>query len=99
MFFLYADGLIPNPTYPVQIGIDGGDGVNYYTVPNSLTPDIVNITRTSNVNQPGLWVFKVDNYNIIAGVSLKVSLIYLQVRAPRAPPTSESSYLQVRVPI
>ena len=44
------------------------DGVNHYTVPNSLTPDIVNITRTSNVNQPGLWVFKVDDYNIIAGI-------------------------------
>ena len=68
MFFLYADGLIPNPQRLVQIGIDGGDGVNHYTVPNSRTPDIVNITRTSNVNQPGLWVFKVDNYSIIAGV-------------------------------
>ena len=68
MFFLYADGLIPNPTYPVQIGIDGGDEENHYTVPNSRTPDIVNITRTSNVNQPGLWVFKLDEYNIIGGV-------------------------------
>ena len=68
MFFLYADGLIRlDPNYPIQIGIDGGDGVNHYTVPNSLTPDIVNITRTSNVNQPGLWVFKVDGYNIIGG--------------------------------
>ena len=59
-----------NPAYPVQIGIDGGDGVNHYTVPNSLTPDIVNITRTSNINQPGLWVFKLDDYNIIGGVPL-----------------------------
>ena len=48
--------------------LDGGDGVNHYTVPNSRTPDIVNITRMSNVNQPGLWVYKVDNYRIIAGV-------------------------------
>ena len=67
MFFLYADGLIQSPYFYVQIGIDGGDRVNHYTVPNSLTPDIVNITRTSNVNQPGLWVFKVDDYNIIGG--------------------------------
>ena len=74
MFFLYADGLIPNPTYPVQIGIDGGDGVNHYTAPNSLTPDIVNITRTSNVNKPGLWVFKVDNSKIVAGNGLEVTI-------------------------
>ena len=72
MFFLYADGLITNPAYSLQIGIDGGDRVNYYTVPNSLTPDIVRIARTSNVNQPGLWVFKVDDYNIIGGVPLTV---------------------------
>ena len=69
MFFLYADDLIElSLSHSVQIGIDGGDGVNQYTVPNSLTPDIVNITRTSNVNQPGLWVFKLDEYNIIGGV-------------------------------
>ena len=69
MFFLYADDLIELSDFDdIQIGIDGGDGVNHYTVPNSRTPDIVNITRTSNVNQPGLWVFKVDDYNIIGGV-------------------------------
>ena len=70
VLFLYADGLRELRPYNdlVQIGIDGGDGVNHYTVPNSRTPDIVNIPRTSNVNQPGLWVFKTDDYNIIAGV-------------------------------
>ena len=60
VFFLYADGLIQY--YAWQIGIYDDDGINYYTVPR------VNITRTSNVNQPGLWVFKLDNYNIIGGV-------------------------------
>ena len=63
VFFLYADGLIQY--YGQEIGINGGDGVNYYAVSYS---DIVNITRTSNVNQPGLWVFKVDDYNILGGV-------------------------------
>ena len=63
VFFLYADGLIQY--YAWQIGIYGGDGLNYYTLPYS---DRVNITRTSNVNRPGLWVFKVDDYNIIGGV-------------------------------
>ena len=59
VFFLYADGLIQYYVRAIGIYVDG---VNYYTVPR------VNITRTSNVNQPGLWIFKVDDYNIIGGV-------------------------------
>ena len=65
-FFLYADGLIQWTRDGVQIGIDGGDGMNYFTVPGSLTPEIINITHTSNVNRPGLWIFKLDRH-IIAG--------------------------------
>ena len=69
VMFLYADGLIQwarSSTGGVQIGIDGGDGVNYYSVPGSLTPSIINITRTTNVGQPGLWIFKLDTH-IVAG--------------------------------
>ena len=68
VMFLYADGLIQWTWDGVQIGIDGGDEVNYYSVPGSLTPSIINITHTSNVDQPGLWIFKLDTY-IIAGNS------------------------------
>ena len=76
MFFLYADGLIEWYPYSyVFIGIyhyiySGTYGVNHYPVfYSSHTPyrDIVIITRTSNINQPGLWVLKMDG-NIIAGV-------------------------------
>ncbi len=63
-FFLYADVGQTLPNMHVQVGIDGGDGVNYYTVPGSFTPNIFNITYTSNVHQPGLWIFKLDNYMI-----------------------------------
>lgn len=70
VLFLYADDLIQwanGCCGYAQVGIDGGDGVNYYSVPNSLTPAIINITDTSNVNIPGLWIMKVDNH-IIAGI-------------------------------
>ena len=60
VMFLYADGLIQWTFDGVQIGIDGGDRVNYYSVP------VINITHTSNVDQPGLWIFKLDTH-IIAG--------------------------------
>lgn len=74
-FFLYADGLIQWTLDGVQIGIDGGDQVKYYTVPDSLTPDIINITYTSNVNQPGVWIFKLDTH-IIGGNVTRGTLTY-----------------------
>ncbi|XP_042296355.1 IgGFc-binding protein-like [Sceloporus undulatus] len=47
---------------PAQAGFDNGDKINYYIMPGSRTADILNITKTSNVNYPGRWVFKVDEY-------------------------------------
>ena len=41
-------------------GINAGDGINFVTVPGSLTPSIINIISTSNSGFPGLWIFKVD---------------------------------------
>ena len=44
-------------------GINAGDGVNYVTIPGSLTPSIINITQTTNVGIPGIWMFKVNEGN------------------------------------
>ena len=42
---------------PISLaGIDGGYGYNYYTVPGSQTPSILNITQTTNVDIPGTWM-------------------------------------------
>ena len=41
-------------------GINAGDGINFVTIPGSLTPSIINITQTSNVGIPGIWMFKVN---------------------------------------
>ena len=69
--FLYADGRIQWTTGDASDGTDGlggtealaginaGDGINSLTIPGSLTSDIINITQTSNVNNPGVWIFKV----------------------------------------
>ena len=40
-------------------GINAGDGINYITIPGSLTPSILDIEETSNVGIPGRWIFKV----------------------------------------
>ncbi len=41
-------------------GINGGDGVRSVTVPGSLSEAIMNITTTSNVGRPGVWMYRVD---------------------------------------
>ena len=57
--FLYADGEI-QWTNGALAGINAGDGVNSVAIPGSLTPNIINITQTSNVGIPGVWMFQVD---------------------------------------
>jgi len=93
-FFLYANGLIQVYEFS-QVGIDGGDGVNHYTVPGSLTPAIINITHTSNINQSGLWVFKLDTH-IIAGKQDMHRAIALNRHYPCiGPPDAEPANLRV----
>ena len=41
-------------------GINAGNGINHITIPGSLTPSIINISQTSNVGIPGVWIFKVS---------------------------------------
>ena len=46
-------------------GINAGDGINFFTIPGSLTPDIINIDETSNVGMPGIWMFQVGEGTVI----------------------------------
>ena len=70
-FFHYADGMIEWTTgdetgmnglggREAEIGYDAGDGVNYHSIYLSGTPEIINITSTSNVNRSGVWAFRLD---------------------------------------
>jgi len=81
VIFLYADGEIQWTTgdsggtngfggSEALAGINAGDGVNSLTIPGSLTPSIINITQTSNVGIPGVWIFKVNE-----GKGVRVTLI------------------------
>ena len=42
------------------VGYNAGDCIRYKTVRESMTTEIINVTRTSNVGMPGVYVFKVD---------------------------------------
>ena len=49
--------------YRALAGINAGDGVNHITIPGSLTPSMIDIEETSNVDIPGVWIFKIEQGN------------------------------------
>ena len=56
--FLYHDIQWSSGT---TIGFNAGDGVHYYTVPESLTTDgVLNLDDSSNVGIPGMYIYRID---------------------------------------
>ena len=90
VIFLYADGEIQWTTGDFDDGFNGlngtealaginaGDGVNHITIPGSLTPSIIDIADTSNVDIPGVWMFKVGEGTYICTYVVKhTCFVYL----------------------
>ena len=82
VIFLYADGGINWTTgdandgvgglygIPAQVGFDAGDSSNYYSVEGSFTDDIINVDKQSNVGISGLFVFQVNQAEIIGKIEI-----------------------------
>ena len=51
----------------LQAGFNAGDGMRYRLLPGSQTEAVRNLSFTSNVDTPGLWIFRVDGDSIISG--------------------------------
>ena len=79
VLYLYADGEIQwtsgdsdhgvhgiDGTSP-QVGFNAGDGIRHTVIPTSYTSAIINVTQTSNVDIPGMWVFGVDGETVVSG--------------------------------
>jgi len=72
VIYLYADGEIQwaisedTRSLPAQVGFNAGDGIRYFAVPQSRLPEIIDIASTSNVDVPGVWIFRVDRGTIRA---------------------------------
>lgn len=78
VIFLYADGEIQWTTgddgisdgvdglggSPAQVGFNAGDGYRFYSIPESQTAGIINISMTSNIGVPGAWMFQVNGEDI-----------------------------------
>ena len=66
VIFLYADGLIQwlwsddHEGDPAEVGVNAGDGIRFFRHPDSNTLNLFNITTTSNVDMPGVWVIRTD---------------------------------------
>uniref|UniRef100_A0A8C5QAY2 NIDO domain-containing protein n=1 Tax=Leptobrachium leishanense TaxID=445787 RepID=A0A8C5QAY2_9ANUR len=52
---------------PAQAGFNSGDSSHYFNIPGSRTPEILKIKSTSNVDFPGKWIFRVDNFEVPGG--------------------------------
>ena len=46
------------------VGFNAGDMENFATVPGSNTANVINISSTSNVGIPGMWMFQVNGVQI-----------------------------------
>jgi len=70
VIYLYADGEIQwvisqdVNSLPAQVGFNAGDGIRFFAIPESRMPEIIHITNTSNVDVPGVWIFRVDRGTI-----------------------------------
>ena len=47
-----------------HVGFNAGVQGRFLTLPNSHTNNVLNVTTTSNVGRPGVWMFKVDSSTI-----------------------------------
>ena len=52
---------------PAQVGFNAGDNIRFFSHPASQDLKLINIASTSNVDIPGVWIFRVDREDIMAG--------------------------------
>ncbi|XP_077865051.1 uncharacterized protein LOC144350857 [Saccoglossus kowalevskii] len=62
---------------PAQVGFNVGDGVNFFSVPLSMQPEVVDIEETTNVDIQGRYVFQVDAQTIVEPNCEQVCNLYV----------------------
>lgn len=60
-----SEGMFGTGGFPAEVGFNAGDGVRFKEVPTSQTDEVINIETTSNVGKQGLWVFRVDQDDLV----------------------------------
>ena len=59
--------MISSISYSAQAGLNRGDGVDFYVLPNSMDSEILTLSNTSYVNMSGVWIFQVDESVTVGG--------------------------------
>ena len=68
VFFSYGDiEWKDSITGYAQAGFSTQNESDFYPLPHSGTEHVVDLNSTSNVDQPGLWVFRVDGTEVTSG--------------------------------
>ena len=56
-----------NTTVPAWVGFSSGDGVRFTSVTDYFSISVGDVSSASNINQSGLWIFRVDGNSTISG--------------------------------
>lgn len=62
----------------LKVGFNAGDGILFYILNASRTPEIFNVTKMSNVNIPGKFAFRVDGSDIMDGRCTAKSMLVVK---------------------
>ena len=54
-------------TEPVWVGFSAGDGERYTSVVDHFSIDVGDLLLKSNVNESGIWIFRVDGNSTVSG--------------------------------
>ena len=79
VLFLYADGLIQwirgEPSESSDLiavaGYSTLEGDHFFNIPGSGTAEIMNVTQTSNIGVPGMWILPAEGVHTLVTGSAK----------------------------
>ena len=54
-------------TLPAWLGFSAGDRIRYTSITDTFSISVSDILFTSNVNQSGVWIFRVDGNSTVPG--------------------------------
>ena len=57
-----------------QVGFSAGDGMRYYILNAS---NVLRLNSTSNINKPGLWIFRVDGPSVVRRGTFVISFFFV----------------------
>ena len=62
------------------MGINAGDGVRAVNVTGTNTNDVINIENTTNIGEPGIWVFQVNGPGSLGNVFTAHYTWYMKIQ-------------------